>query len=124
MSKILSRQSTEWTCMVRKPSPAVFRSRDLDDFLKQYSPKFRRWIEDMQTVLKENMFAGEPIAKKQIPSHYIERYNVNNLFRYAHSEGYRSCYTIFCEEGIGVCSHILDLLSHEEYDRIFGYRKR
>jgi hypothetical protein len=24
----------------------------------------------------------------------------------------------------GVCPHILDLLSHEEYDRIFGYRKR
>ena len=47
-----------------------------------------------------------------------------NLFRYAHPEGYRSCYRIFYEEEIGVCPHILDLLSHEEYDGIFGYRKR
>ncbi len=78
----------------------------------------------METVLKENMFAGEQISKKQIPSHYIERYGVSNLFRYAHREGYRLCYTIFCEEGFGVCPHILDLLSLEEYDRIFGYRKR
>jgi hypothetical protein len=78
----------------------------------------------MQAVLKENMFAGESVSKKQIPIHYAERYGVNNLFRYAHPEGYRSCYTFFCEEGIGVCPHILDLSSHEEYDKIFGYRKR
>ena len=78
----------------------------------------------METVLKENMFAGDQISKKQIPSQYKERYGVNNLLRYAHPEGYRSCYTISYEEGFGVCPHILDLLSHEEYDGIFGYRKR
>jgi len=112
--------------MVRQLSPAVFRSKELAEFLKTQNPnsKFRRWIESMETVLKEHMYAGEPIRKKQIPPRYIERYGVNNLYRYAHPEGYRSCYTIFCEEGIGVCPHILDLLSHEEYDRIFGYRKR
>ena len=54
--------------MVRKPSPAVFRSRELDDFLKGHNSKFQRWIEDMETVLKENMFAGDQISKKQIPS--------------------------------------------------------
>jgi hypothetical protein len=78
----------------------------------------------MEVVLKENMFAGEQISKKQIPHHYKERYGVNNLFRYAHPEGYRSCYTIFNKEGFGVCPHVLDLLSHEEYDLVFGYRKR
>jgi hypothetical protein len=110
--------------MVRKPCLVVFRSRELDDFLQVHDSKFRRWIDDMQAVLKENVFAGESISKKQIPIHYTERFGVNNLFRYAHPEGYRSCYTVFYEEGIGVCPHILDLLSHEEYDRIFGYRKR
>ena len=78
----------------------------------------------METVLKENMYAGQLVKKKQIPPHYIQRYGVNNLFRYAHPEGYRSCYTIFNVEGVGVCPHILDIMSHEEYDRIFGYRKR
>lgn len=112
--------------MVRKPSPAVFLSKDLKDFLNTLNSesKFRRWIEDMETVLKENMFAGELIKKKQIPHYYIQRYGVNNLYRYEHPEGYRSCYTIFKEEGVGVCPHILDIMSHEEYDRIFGYRKR
>jgi hypothetical protein len=110
--------------MVRRPSPAVIRSKELDDFLKDHNSKFRRRIQDMEAVLKENMLAGELVSKKQIPPHYIQRYGVNNLYRYAHPEGYRSCYTIFHEEGIGVCPHVLDLLSHEEYDRIFGYRKR
>jgi hypothetical protein len=78
----------------------------------------------VEAVLKENMFVGELVSKKQIPLHYIQRYELNNLCRYAHPEGYRSCCTIFYEEGIGVCPHILDLLSNEEYDRVFGYRKR
>ena len=112
--------------MVRKPSPAVFWSRDLDGFLKTLKPgdKLRRWIEDMETVLLENMYAGQLVKKRQIPPHYIQRYGVNNLYRYRHPEGYRSCYTILNVEGHGVCPIILDIRSHEEYDRIFGYRKR
>ena len=112
--------------MVRHPSPAVFRSKGLDEFLKGLEPdhKFRRWIEDMETVVKENMYAGQLVKKKQVPSLYIQRYGVNNLYRYSHPEGYRSCYTIFYEKGVGVCPHILDIMSHEEYDKIFGYRKR
>ena len=72
----------------------------------------------METVLKEHMYAGDLVKKNQIPFHYKERYDVNNLYRYGHPEGYRSCYTIFHEKE-GVCPHILDLLSHEEYEKIF-----
>ena len=78
----------------------------------------------MEAVLLENMFAGNLIVKKKIPAYYIERYGVNNLYRYRHPEGHRSCYTIFNREGIGVCPTILDLISHSEYERRFGYRKR
>jgi hypothetical protein len=112
--------------MVRIPSPAVFRSKDLDEFLKTQKPdsKLREWINEMEIDLKENMYAGEQVKKKQIPLCYIRNYGVNNLYRYEHPEGYRSCYTIFSEEGIGVCPHILDIMSHEEYNKIFGYKKR
>jgi len=112
--------------MVRFPSPAVFRSVELDQFLRspELDTKLRRWIENMEAVLKENKYAGDLIRKNQIPSHYIQRYGVNNLYRYQHPEGYRSCYTITQVEGYGVCPTILDILSHDEYDRIFGYRKR
>ena len=65
--------------MVRRPSPAVIRSKELDDFLKDHNSKFQRWIQDMEAALKENMLAGELVSKKQIPSHYMQRYGVNNL---------------------------------------------
>ena len=76
----------------------------------------------MEAVLRENLFAGDAIRKRLIPASYVERYGVNNLYRYAHPEGYRSCYTLVRIEDVGVCPVILDLLSHQEYDRVFGYR--
>ena len=100
-------------CMERERSPAVFLSKELDTFLKNLGPDDKRvkWVGSMAVVLKENKFAGEPLKKSQIPRSYIEQYQVNNLFRYGHPEGYRSCYTI-----VNFCPHILDVMSHKEYD--------
>lgn len=111
--------------MTRRPSPAVFLSKDLQDFLAGLAndDKINKWIEDMINVLGENMYSGDIIGKKQIPNYYVTRYGVNNLYRYSHPEGFRSCYTIFKEEGIGVCPHVLDIMSHDEYEKSFGYRK-
>ena len=74
----------------------------------------------MEDVLKENMFAGEAILKSQIPQWYKDRYGVNNLYRYQHPEGCRSCYTLLNVDGLRVCPFVLDFLTHVEYDRVFG----
>ncbi|MFQ6054017.1 MAG: hypothetical protein ACE5OO_07320 [Candidatus Bathyarchaeia archaeon] len=112
--------------MVRKPAPAVFHSKELDELLNglDSEDKRRRWVEDMEIIPLENMYAGDLIPKKRIPGYYVERYGVNNLYRYRLPEGHRAFYTIFNREGIGVCPTILDLLDHSEYERRFGYRKR
>lgn len=112
--------------MTRLPSFAVFRSKNLNDSLKTLDPDDKRlkWIEEMEDVLKENMYAGDLVKKKQMPPFYVKCYGVNNLYRYDHCEGYRSCYTIFTEGGLGKCPHILDLMSHDEYDKRFSYRKK
>jgi hypothetical protein len=105
--------------MRRERSSRVFLSAELDSRLKNLgsSHKFVGWINNMADVLKENKFAGELIKKSQIPKVYVEKFGVNNLYRYSHPEGYRSCYTILNE-----CPHILDLMSHSEYDRVFKYK--
>jgi len=102
----------------------VFLSEELQDYLKglAQSHKFNKWIEGMKSVLKENMIAGECIRKKQIPGQYVKRYGVNNLYRYEHPEGYRSCYTLTEHGDLGVCPMILDVKTHDEYNKIFGYR--
>lgn len=105
--------------MKREPSQAVYFSKELEDFLGQLNAKDKRakWMSDMKEVLKENKFAGEQIRKSQIPKRYIEKYGVNNLYRYDHPEGYRSCYTI-----VNRCPVVFDVVPHSEYDRIFGYK--
>lgn len=108
----------------RKPAPQVFVSPELFDLLKHLESdhKFAKWVNEMKDALLFNMLSGDSIQKRRIPKYYRERYGVNNLFRYEHPEGYRSCYTLVNIEGVGVCPIILDLLSHPEYDRIFGYK--
>jgi hypothetical protein len=105
--------------MKLQPSPEVFLSKKLGDFLKTLKPdhKFIKWINNMADVLKENKFAGELVPKKQIPKEYVDQYNATHLYRYQHPEGYRSCYIIFDK-----CPHILDIMSHPEYDKKFGYK--
>lgn len=105
--------------MKREPSPAVFLSKELAAFLKTLRPdhKFCKWINDMANVLKENKFAGDLVEKSKIPKLYTDQYEVNNLYHYTHPEAYRSCYTI-----IDRCPRILDLKSHDEYSKIFGYK--
>jgi len=70
----------------------------------------------MKKVLIENIFAGEQIQKSRIPSYYRSRYDVRNLYRYSHPEGHWSCYTIVQRAVL-----IIDLMSHKEYERRFGY---
>ena len=105
--------------MVRKPAPEVFVSDELAKHIEELGTKHKitKWINNMKEVLKENMYAGELIRKSQIPRQYHNRYNVNNLYRYSHPEGFRSCYTI-----LNGCPYILDIMSHPEYDLVFGYK--
>lgn len=112
--------------MARRPSPEVHHSSWLEETLSALDPddRRRRWISDMDDTLKENMFAGEQVQKMLIPRHYVERYGINNLYRYQHPEGYRSCYTLVNYPGVGVCPLVLDFLNHPEYERLFGYKMR
>ena len=109
--------------MVSKPSPAVHRIEELVSFLKRFGSahKFNKWITDMESVLKANMFAGYYVPKNEIPEYYRRRYGVNNLYHYNLPEGFRSCYTLVDFGGL-VCPLILDLKDHKEHTRIFGHR--
>lgn len=111
--------------MAIKPAPAVHLFKELSDFLNALGPnhKFNTWMANMKLVLKGNMLAGDAVPKGQIPSHYREKFGLNNLYRYDHPEGYRSCYTLLTYD-VGVCPLILDLKSHKEYSRIFGYKSK
>ena len=80
-------------------------------------------IENKKEELQKNPFYGVQIPKNLIPRIYIERYDVENLWKCNLSLAWRAIYFIKGErERIFVS--IVDLVDHSTYDKIFGYRKR
>jgi hypothetical protein len=108
---------------VPNPAKEVFISIELEAHVSslEINHKHRRWINEMAENLLQNILVGERIKQSQISRHYIEKYRISNLYRYAHPEGYRSTYTLTEFSEYGVCPVILGIMSHKEYERMFGY---
>ena len=80
-----------------------------------------RSVERVKGWLKENPFAGEQVQKSLIPRHYINKYDVTNLWRIDLSDYWRLVYTIQSNE-IEIIDFVLNIVDHKRYDKIFGYK--
>jgi mRNA-degrading endonuclease RelE of RelBE toxin-antitoxin system len=76
-----------------------------------------RSIEQKKELIKANPFYGDNIEKKKIP----KSYNVQNLWRVELTGYWRLLYTIKGDQVEIVC-FVLEIVDHERYDRIFGYK--
>ena len=88
-------------------------------------------IDDKIAILKTNYDYGIHIPKKMVARKYIEQYEVTNLWKVNLSGAWRMIYTLKQPqrestevEILSIWLDVLDIISHEEYDDIFGYRKR
>jgi len=106
-----------------KPSKVKFISDELekdfnslgdDDFIKK---AIIRAIKD----LKENAFCGIQVPKRLIPKEYIQKYKINNLWKYDLPKGWRLLYTITAENEVELISAILEWFDHKDYERRFRY---
>jgi len=69
--------------------------------------------------IKQNPFYGDSIKKEQIPKDY----NVPNLWRTELTNYWRMLYTIRGDE-IEIICFILNIINHDDYNKIFSYRKK
>ncbi|MEK6888499.1 MAG: hypothetical protein AABW80_00140 [Nanoarchaeota archaeon] len=76
-------------------------------------------IKQKTEFIKQNPFYGDNIKKNLIP----EGYNVKNLWRVELINYWRMLYTIKGDQ-IEIVCFILDILSHPDYDKKFGYKGR
>lgn len=106
-----------------KPSKVVFLSDELEmDFneLKEGDPikkGIRRAIKDLQ----QNAFSGIQIPKRLFPREYVQKYGINNLWKYDLPNGWRLLYTVTPENEVELISAILEWFNHKEYERKFKY---
>ena len=92
------------------------------------SQKILKWLKLLSLkqkieTLKANPEYGIHIPKDRIPKEYIQKYDVNNLWKLDLSGFWRMIYTIRGSE-VEIISLILDILDHNIYNKKFGYRKK
>jgi hypothetical protein len=84
--------------------------------------KLAWWVER----LKADVFCGDQIPKDRIPRGLSERNGieppVENAWRFELPGAFRGIYTVANEDGRKPAVIVLEILSHKEYDRLFGYR--
>ncbi|MCW6160599.1 MAG: hypothetical protein LVQ97_00210 [Candidatus Micrarchaeales archaeon] len=88
-------------------------------------------IDNKIAILKVDYDYGIHIPKKNVAQKYISLYEVTNLWKVNLSGAWRMIYTIKQPqredtevEILSIWLDVLDIIDHEEYDKIFGYRKR
>lgn len=73
--------------------------------------------------LVENHTAGQRIQKRLWPRYYVQKYEINNLWRLRLDNYWRMIYTILGEE-VRIVAVILEVLNHKNYEKRFGYKKQ
>ncbi len=79
-----------------------------------------KWISRAIDDLKGNAFCGIQIPKRLIPKIYINKYSIDNLWKYDLPKGWRLIYSVAKGE-ILILSIIIEWIPHKEYERRFNY---
>ena len=80
-----------------------------------------RSIIRVRDLLKQNPFAGDQVPKRQMPPKYIQKFDVDNIWRIELADRWRLVYTITGNQ-IEIITFIMDIFDHKDYDKVFGYK--
>ncbi|MBS3134815.1 type II toxin-antitoxin system RelE/ParE family toxin [Candidatus Woesearchaeota archaeon] len=101
--------------------------KKLREVIKEKNSKFHKQLLTAIEREKDNLFIdphrGIQIKKKQIPKEYIIKYGVTNLWKINLPDFWRMLYTITGNE-LEIISILLEFMDHNDYDKLFGYRKK
>ncbi|MEK6857039.1 MAG: type II toxin-antitoxin system RelE/ParE family toxin [Nanoarchaeota archaeon] len=76
-------------------------------------------IKRVKELLLQNPQHGDPIRKELIPNE-LKQMNIQNLYRIELSNFWRLLYTLEGNENT-LFVFVLKIMSHKEYDELFGY---
>ena len=81
-----------------------------------------RSIQRVTDILKDNPQFGDPIRKELIPDSFKKK-GIKNLYRAELSNFWRMLYTIGGTR-VEIFLFVLSIVDHNDYDKLFGYKKR
>jgi len=100
-----------------------FISEDLKkafEELKERYPKLHKELERAFLSICNDAFFGRRVKKELIPKKLIKDYDINNLYIYNLSEGWRLIYSLV-NENLEVIAVVLDWMDHKDYERLFRF---
>ena len=87
---------------------------------KTEDQRLYKWINRALDDIEEDVFCATQVPKKLIPKVYLEKYSINNLWKYDLPSGWRLLYSV-ANNDIVVLAIIIEWFSHKEYERKFNY---
>jgi hypothetical protein len=60
------------------------------------------------------------IRQSLIPKHYVDKYGIDNLWKYDLPNGWRLLYSLGKDE-VEIIAIVLEWMDHKDYERRFGY---
>ncbi len=103
---------------------AVYRKLNEEAETNKQSRMILKAIDNKKELIKANTHYGNPIAKELIPEEYKQKYSASNLFRVELPAFWRMLYTLTNNEEVEIIAFVLDIISHPDYDKKFGYKGR
>ena len=80
----------------------------------------KKFIERAFRDIESNPFCGIQIPKDRIPKEYLQKFNIQNAWKYNLPDAWRLIYSIEGGELV-IITIVLEWLDHKEYERRFGY---
>ncbi len=108
------RKSADKLVFADDKTEKAFNSLGKNDVLKK---SILRSIER----IKDNVFCGENIPKKQIPREYVKKYGIDNLWWYPLPNAWRLVYSVMGTNSVAILAVIIDYFDHKNYERKFRY---
>ena len=106
-----------------KPSKVVFIDKKLEasfNSLKE-NDSIKKSIIRAIHDLRQNAFSGIQVPKRLIPKVYIQKYGINNLWKYDLPKGWRLLYTVTADNEVELISAILEWFDHKNYEKRLKY---
>ncbi|MGC8516891.1 MAG: hypothetical protein ACP5MT_03295 [Candidatus Acidifodinimicrobium sp.] len=101
----------------------VLADKKLENLLNKAKidePQVYRFLNRAFDDLKKDPECGIQVPKKLIPKYYIQKYGIDNLWKYNLPNAWHLMYSIKGSD-VSVLTVVLEWLPHKEYERRFGY---
>jgi Txe/YoeB family toxin of Txe-Axe toxin-antitoxin module len=106
-----------------KRSQVIFATESLEKSFNNLegSDELKKFLIRAIKDLEKNAFSGIQIPKRLIPKEYIQKYKINNLWKYNLPNGWRLIYSVITPNKVELMSVILEWFNHKEYKRRMKY---